>query len=236
MFVWALLLVLLFSLSIGIVGGKPGKVPPGKPPSPPPEPETADFEIWIGAGSGAQDISLNSPSPLYVGDVAYSGGHWTLPTKIKRRDTIEWGVQLLGWEGDDCGTYNIAEVYCDCCETPEKLTDALSRFGIENGDGAYEFGIMHACRVREKADYWKLYISWDLSEPGGSYHTIGFVGDTNKDLMAEGTYNEDLDTWTVGFNEVRFSVYEIPVATGPEDYEWTGLLSFTVEIRRILPD
>jgi hypothetical protein len=239
-FAFVLMLILLFSLSIGIVGGKPGKVPPGKPPRPPPEPETADFKIWIEEEGGTQDIKLTSPSVLDFENVAYSGGQWE-PPPAKRRGkpnpgANDWGVQLLGWEGDVCGTYDIAEVNCDCCEIPEKLTDALYRLGIDNGDEAYFFGIYHIWpgdRWGEEADYWKLFIEWDISSDD-IWDVIGLVGDTDKDLEPEGTYNEEGDgTWTVPFNEVRFSVYETG-ATGPEDYEWTGQLSFTVEIQRML--
>lgn len=237
LFVAVLLLTVFLSPIIGIVMGEKPDKPPGKPS---PEPEIANFKIWIGIGDlkEPEDVVLTSPvqnGEVYLERKNVPYEHWTLPTKIKRKDHIEWGVQLLGWEGDDCGTYNIAEVYCDCCESPEKLTDVLSRFGIDNTVGAYLFGIYHILDgglLQERADYWKLFIEWDISSDD-SWHVITLVGDTDKDLVPEGTYNEDLDTWTVYFNEARFSVYETG-ATGPEDYEWTGQLSFTVEIKRTL--
>lgn len=240
--VMPLLLILLVSLVIGIVvadkppeTAKPDK-PQGKPS--PTEAEIEDFKIKIGL-EDQDKIALLEPTHedgiyLYKENVPYE--YWTLPTKMKRKDHNEWGVQLLGWEGDDCGTYNIAEVYCDCCESPESLTEVLTSLGIDNTAGAYFFGIYHILDGglwQEKADYWKLFIEWNKSSDPNVWHVITIVGDTNKDLVQEGTYNKDQDTWTVSFDKARFSVYETG-AIGPEDYEWTGQLNFTVKIQRIL--
>jgi len=227
------MLILLVSSMIGAtVWAKPGKPDkPGKPSHP--RIEAANFEIRIGEGSGTQDIALYPlNSPLYVENEV--GGYW-LPPPTKGKTREGWGVGLGPEGGDYCGKYIINE---------EELATLLNGKGVNSELEAYRFSIYHATQSHQRfgeGDYWHIGIQWEVGTfeiPDPPFVLPYFLilsGDTNTDTEWEGEYDETTDTWTVYFNNAWFWLHE---TTGFDEIEpiWDGPLSFTVEIKRILPN
>jgi hypothetical protein len=245
------MLILLVSSMIGTTvwaKGKPNR--PGKPPS-----EKFDYQIWIGNGplGSPEDLVLQSYDELdhlVVENVGYSG-RWLPPPTKGKKNIVGWSIGLEKSEGDYCGTYDIND---------QSLVDALylnEDFDIDDQD-VYRFYIRHLTKEYwtednpnpSKADFWHIIIQWEagtLSIPNDPDpiiipHFSILDGKTDTGLEPEGVYDENADTWTITFDTAEFELYEN--TTEPDDPDtgsvlnklWDGQLSFTVEIRRILPD
>jgi hypothetical protein len=244
-FVTALLLTLLLSLLIGIVvAPKPEK--PGKPDSPGKSVKTWDIKISIGIGDlkEPEDINLTSPVHedgiyLFAEDVPCSGGLWDLPGKGKMKSSVSGDVSLFSWEGDDCGNYDLADLegYNNTGQ-PVSLGD----FPLEDEDIAY-VSIQHTITPMGN-DFWIFVILWVLN-PGPQdpeFFELEACTDplTNWDGDPEGTLTDDV--WLVEFvgteeaEAMLFSDWTDEDADGvPDNYDWKGPVSFTVEITRSPP-
>ena len=223
-FVFLLILILLLSSLIGTtVWAKPGK---------PSSPETADFEIRT--GEGTQDITLNPPNSfLYIENVL--GGYWLPPPTKGKAQKEGWGVSLGPEGGDYCGKYIINK---------EELAKILNGKGVNSELEAYRLSIYHSTQSHQRfgeGDYWHIGIQWEvgtLEIPDPPFvipHFLILSGNTNTDTEWEGEYDKTTDTWTVCFNNAWFWLYE-NTESGDLESIWTGQLSFTVKIKRILPD
>ena len=114
-------------------------------------------------------------------------------------------------------------------DNPSMLTDFY-----ETSAQAYCLQISHKWRVQDEEDYWTFQLQWASPTMEEGEHFI-FRGTTDKDLEPEGRYEKDF--WTVEFNEATFWVIKEGIRDDdhdgePDIHEWTGQLSFTVEISR----
>ena len=239
-FVTALLLTLLLSLLIGIVvAPKPDK--PGKPDSPGKSVKTWDLKIWIGIGDlkEPEDINLTSPLHddgiyLFAEDVPCSGGLWDLPGKGKMKSYVSGSVSLTSIEGDDCGTYNLANVEgYNSTGQPVSLDD----FPLEDEEIVY-VSIQHQTTPMGN-DFWRFVIQWGKPDPYEFYELKACTDPlTNWDGDPEGTLSDE--GWVVPFNGTEgaeamlYSDWtdEDPIDGVPDNYDWKGPVSFTVKITR----
>ena len=233
---FACVLMLILSLSSMIEPTVCAK--PGKPPS---DLVPADFKIWIGEGSGTQDLTLNPPdSFLYVENEV--GGYWLPPSAKGKAPREGWGVGLGPEEGDYCGKYIIND---------SELANTMTSNGFDSDLEAYHFHISHRVGTsprKGEGDYWHIVIQWEVGTwiypnppPEEIPRFLVLSGNTNTNADWEGTYDQDTDTWLVSFNNAEFTLQEN--TTEPDDPDtgsvfnqlWIGRLDFTVKIQRMLP-
>lgn len=246
MFVFLSILMLLLSAVMGtIVWAK------GKPASPVKPVETWDLKIRIGIGElngegNPEDVVLETPAHddgvyLFAEDVPCSGGLWNLPKKTggypNKNNYLAAAVSLYAYDGDDCGTYQLADVEgYDSDGQPA----SLDNFPLENDDIVFVSIRHHVWPMGEGMDYWTFVIQWELNPDPYAYVFYELSAWTNKDYELEGTLSEE-EGWIIPFNEADAMLYsswidEDPNDGVPDNYNWMGTLSFTVQITRTLPE
>lgn len=250
-FTFVLMLILLLSSMIGtsVWAGKPEK--PGKPDNPGKPVETWDLQVQIGmknqVGEPMEDIVLMAPVYLLAEDVSCSGGLWDFPDEPKGKSGKDGKLEYINadftlyrwydetedkWVGPDCGFYHLGSV-----------------FGTNNdGGGVYLDGIIpedpeyhvvqvtigHYVHSDLEQDYWRLMLIWAPKQPDNTLERYILCAWTNEDFVPEVEPPEGNEI-VVQFEEVvgvlstgLFAPYEVP-----ENYNWLGLVSFTLKIQRI---
>lgn len=236
---FALILALLLSSMIGTTIGK-------KPDNPVKSVETWDLQIWVGMkdseGNPMEDIVLMEPDYLFAEDVPCSGvggGLWDQPMKKgKNPNTNNYlaaAVSLYAPDGDDCGTYQLADVEG---HNSDGQPASLGNFPLENDDIDYVSIRHNVWPVGEGEDYWTFVIRWILNPDPYAYVFYELSAWTDKDYELEGTLSEE-EGWTIPFNEADAMLYsswidEAPNDGVPDNFDWMGILSFTVRITRTL--
>lgn len=249
-FTCVLMLMILLSTMIGTTAGKkPDR--PGKPV------ETWDLKIWIGIkdtdGNPIEDIVLMAPEYLFAEDVPCSGGLWDFPSEKgnpNRRGWAsgwfslhQWQNEETGvWAGDDCGTYNLANV-------PNEIGElALDTFYDPDEDLTVDVSIQHEITppgtIAELGEnYWAFRLSWVVypdpapdSDPDPFvYKSYTLTAKTENGPDETGEF-DDTTGWTVPFFEAAATLYSFEYHSNDPDkqnvLEWAGDVSFTVEISR----